>query len=367
MSHTRVAICADYGYPEANRGPPFDANSCRPSHFRDEETLHNLAYSPPPLRLWTACTHVSPSKYVIYVLSVVQNTFHSLLYSFSGLKGGGLPEIDHDFALYALIEKATTGKDSKLHTKLANKIKNCLKSMEKTTNDITKALGETGAGIQNEQEIDMLQSNQFTDLWRLFWEKSLWYFDMRGLIDQHLSSNPVGIGNSHTGIDTSVIDGDDDLSSQGGAEAGDLVETQDSDTGCDAGFLEDGKLDEDEDIAKISSKSCPVTRSPSPSSQSDNNENSTALKMVPAPAKGKKQAKASTSAPTTISRYPSKKLTKKGLKEQFADIAKGEVLEHKELELATLQAKLSLKSVNGDAAVQLKKEEQKILEMKLKA
>lgn len=56
----------------------------------------------------------------------------------STVKGGGLPKTDHHFALYtclfgeipvhkALIEKATTGKNSKLCTKLANKIKNRLK------------------------------------------------------------------------------------------------------------------------------------------------------------------------------------------------------------------------------------------------
>lgn len=60
--------------------------------------------------------------------------------------------------------------------------------MEKTTNDITKALGETGADIQSEEEINMSQSNQFTNLWS---KRSLIQLSKSSISNILSQSNPV--------------------------------------------------------------------------------------------------------------------------------------------------------------------------------
>ena len=74
-------------------------------------------------------------------------------------------------------------------------------------------MGQTGAGIAREDDIDLIQENSFTSKWGTTVDKLLsrvrltilpvmikdacpWFFDMRDLIAEQPNLVPTGLGNS---------------------------------------------------------------------------------------------------------------------------------------------------------------------------
>ncbi|KAH8115354.1 hypothetical protein DFH11DRAFT_1877111 [Phellopilus nigrolimitatus] len=93
----------------------------------------------------------------------------------------------------------------------ARKIKNRMKRLTELTKRYTQELGETGAGINSAQEIDMSQNNSFTNKWEQISKSFPFFFEWRNLIGERPNTNPVGLGNSSTDVDLSVLsrgDGD---------------------------------------------------------------------------------------------------------------------------------------------------------------
>lgn len=115
-------------------------------------------------------------------------------------------------------------------------------------------MGETGAGITSADQIDMSQSNHFTNRWSTcqFFRRDIltdcfeivnikatfpWLWEMKVLIDERPNLIPVGIGNNNSSIDMSDFletagtagIGEEDYSSNGGL-AEELDEDVDNDT-----------------------------------------------------------------------------------------------------------------------------------------
>ncbi|KAJ7480395.1 hypothetical protein B0H11DRAFT_2233290 [Mycena galericulata] len=74
-------------------------------------------------------------------------------------------------------------------------------------------MGETGAGMTTEDEI--LPGTELTTKWDLIKADSPWFFNVRTLIASRPNLQPVGLGNTDTDIDTSILlsTQDDDTSS----------------------------------------------------------------------------------------------------------------------------------------------------------
>ncbi|KAA1480072.1 hypothetical protein DENSPDRAFT_887343 [Dentipellis sp. KUC8613] len=110
---------------------------------------------------------------------------------------------DRDFGVdYA---KATT---PKLKTAWGLKVKNCLADMEKTCRAFVKEMGETGAGIACEEDINMNVNNSFTNRWQEIKAECPWFFEMRDLIAERPNQIRSGLGNSASDCDITVLLGD---------------------------------------------------------------------------------------------------------------------------------------------------------------
>ncbi|KAF9061476.1 hypothetical protein BDP27DRAFT_1428886 [Rhodocollybia butyracea] len=94
------------------------------------------------------------------------------------------------------------------------------------TRQITGEIGETGAGINSADEIEMTQKNLLTSVWAKYCEKAPWYFEMRDLIAGHPNAKPVSLGNGQSAIDLSVLD-------SLGSEDGEAVREDGSGWGAD--------------------------------------------------------------------------------------------------------------------------------------
>ncbi|KAF7791807.1 hypothetical protein EIP86_002831 [Pleurotus ostreatoroseus] len=86
------------------------------------------------------------------------------------------------------------------------KIKNRLKSMEKTVREHVQEMGETGAGISKEDEIDMSLDNELTNKWAIIKLTCPWFFEMRELMGERPNKITAGVGNSQDEIDTKVLE-----------------------------------------------------------------------------------------------------------------------------------------------------------------
>ncbi|KAF8073402.1 hypothetical protein FPV67DRAFT_1666168 [Lyophyllum atratum] len=127
--------------------------------------------------------------------------------------GKGKRKTDHQFALatvifsqhpryHAAFALANTPAAKAVWTR---KIKNRLDTMVRTCRQYTREMGETGAGITQEDEIDMSLNNEFTNKWGLIRNSFPWYFTMKELISERPNIVPVGLGNATTGFDTDIL------------------------------------------------------------------------------------------------------------------------------------------------------------------
>ncbi|KAF8809606.1 hypothetical protein BYT27DRAFT_7093631, partial [Phlegmacium glaucopus] len=66
-------------------------------------------------------------------------------------------------------------------------------------------MGETGAGIVYEEDIDMDLNNSLTQSWAAIKEKCPWFFKLKAIIDKRPSVVPVGVGNNNSGYDVSIL------------------------------------------------------------------------------------------------------------------------------------------------------------------
>ncbi|KAH9903892.1 uncharacterized protein BXZ73DRAFT_111354 [Epithele typhae] len=103
---------------------------------------------------------------------------------------------------YGAAFNAEVKADPKNIVKWGLKVKNRLKGLEKETRDYLTELGQTGAGIEREEDIDMSQNNSFTNRWAQIQEKFLFLWDMKGLINARPNVIPVGIANGQDNIDS---------------------------------------------------------------------------------------------------------------------------------------------------------------------
>ncbi|KAF8221639.1 hypothetical protein L208DRAFT_1530552 [Tricholoma matsutake] len=97
-------------------------------------------------------------------------------------------------------------------------------------------MGETGAGIIHEEDIDMERNNSLTQSWAVIKEKCPWFFKLKAIIDEHPSAVPVGVGNNSSSYDVSIL-----------APSGDTSEFDWSDPGLGLDTTDgDGKLEGDD-------------------------------------------------------------------------------------------------------------------------
>ncbi|KAF8240324.1 hypothetical protein L208DRAFT_1234094, partial [Tricholoma matsutake] len=78
------------------------------------------------------------------------------------------------------------------------------------TKDVWKyqdEMGETGAGIILEEEIDVDADDPFTRSWDTsIKERCLWYWHLKAIISEHPSIIPAGLGNNSSGYDLLILD-----------------------------------------------------------------------------------------------------------------------------------------------------------------
>ncbi|TFY76755.1 hypothetical protein EWM64_g7256 [Hericium alpestre] len=128
-------------------------------------------------------------------------------------------------------DKFALANTPKLKTVWANKIKNRLRNMVDTTTAYMAELGETGSGLSKE---DLIQDPDIANRRAAINEECPWYEDMHALIAEHPNRVPIGLGNSTTAVDESVMAEDNDLSTHdestddGGSET-EEVTTKDQD------------------------------------------------------------------------------------------------------------------------------------------
>ncbi|KAF8189655.1 hypothetical protein BJ912DRAFT_966029 [Pholiota molesta] len=245
---------------------------------------------------------------------------------------------------------------SKLQTIWSSKIKNRLTRMASIAREHIATLGQTGEGIRTVEDVDMSRNNEFTNKWSEIIAECPWFLQMRDLIAQRPNIIPVGIGNSSSDIDFSVLQ-DTSISND--------TETEATSDGYD--ILNDNVAME---LAETSE-----AEQPEASDQSFNTKKRRAVSTTPEPEDVKPDVKpkvktetkvtgprASTSKPASTA--PVKKRSRL---EEFSIAAQAEEqTRQKELELnkAKLEASARLKIENSErqrdiikAKVELKKQD----------
>ena len=131
----------------------------------------------------------------------------------------------------------------------------------KKTREHLKAMGETGAGITSEDQVNLEEENDFMNKWSehllfclrvsvflLFLaliKKSIpWLWEMKALISERPNLTPVGLGNSESAIDMSGYEAGYKTDGDGLKP----VTDEDEDVDLDAGML-DADDEDDEDIS----------------------------------------------------------------------------------------------------------------------
>ncbi|KAJ3964111.1 hypothetical protein EV361DRAFT_942867 [Lentinula raphanica] len=240
--------------------------------------------------------------------------------------------------------------------------------MATLTRQITSELGETGAGIERAEDIDMTRENHFTNLWAKHREKSPWYFEMRSLIADRPNAKPIGIGHSESEIDPSVLalSSNEDISQL--PNDTDSIDIGDTHTEDKSGFTSDDDdlsnqfpfltdIDNSKDALDVLDEFDPDNQ-PQPSPKAG-------VAQFP------KQVKANATAPRPGVSKPvkleEKKVLKRSKQDEFAEIAKEEEkTAQNELELAKLRTKLETVQASGMVQVQVLKERRRAEEMKMK-
>ena len=121
-------------------------------------------------------------------------------------------------------------------------------------------MGETGAGITSEDQVNLDKENDFMNKWSehllfclhisvfllflVLIKKSFpWLWEMKALISKHPNLTPVSLGNSESAIDMSGYEARYKTDGDGSK----LVTDEDEDTNLDVGML-DADDEDDEDI-----------------------------------------------------------------------------------------------------------------------
>ncbi|KAE9388617.1 hypothetical protein BT96DRAFT_1004008 [Gymnopus androsaceus JB14] len=87
----------------------------------------------------------------------------------------------------------------------ANKIKLKLEHIKAKVQKAMAQMGETGAGLTSEEQIDMSLQNSLMTAWSKIKKSCPWYFTFHAIIGERPNVTPVGLGNSGTVIDTAFL------------------------------------------------------------------------------------------------------------------------------------------------------------------
>ncbi|KAL0563194.1 hypothetical protein V5O48_018881 [Marasmius crinis-equi] len=108
----------------------------------------------------------------------------------------------------ALDANPSTSAGKKIRDSWSGGVKAQLQRMEIKTNEIQKAMGQTGMGLKSADDIDMSLDSSITNAWQLYGEKYPWFFRFRDIIREQPNLVLTGIGNSSTPIELEVEDFD---------------------------------------------------------------------------------------------------------------------------------------------------------------
>ncbi|KAJ6473749.1 hypothetical protein C8R45DRAFT_1103433 [Mycena sanguinolenta] len=312
-------------------------------------------------------------------------------------KGGGTPKNVAQFQLCKLLlagdsryteALAHAEKDAKERSNWSTKITNRLRTMSTITRDFMEEMGETGAGINSAEEIDMGVTNAFTNKWAQISSTCPWFFDMRNLIAQRPNVIPTGVGNSATAMDAALILPPPALpAAPNNAED---VEDTPSETsvpidgwnptpsprqspGPDVKtvgrkrFIEEvddgaGSGDDYEPSSPGASESVGIDVV-----ADEAEEQAKDVDEAPKPEKKSRPAKASTSTPAAPVQAVASKPSKKSKVTEFSEIAKSEEKSRqKDIELATLRTRHAIKTTEVKGRLAEKREERKREERMMK-
>ncbi|KAJ7588957.1 hypothetical protein C8J56DRAFT_1078238 [Mycena floridula] len=129
------------------------------------------------------------------------------------LKTNGKPKTDYYIALARIVfandpvyrpEFARASKMPKGLSKWGDKVKNRLEKYVLNKMSSSK-MGETGAGIEQEEDINMEVANAFTTKWAEIKATDPWYWRLRVLIGQRPNSIPIGISSNDSAINFGVL------------------------------------------------------------------------------------------------------------------------------------------------------------------
>ncbi|KAJ6550579.1 hypothetical protein DFH09DRAFT_1319757 [Mycena vulgaris] len=208
-------------------------------------------------------------------------------------RNGGQPKT-HFYALLAKICFAKHLKYKEAYAKAIlpkqleawrDKIKNRVKALVKRCREHITTMGETGAGMTPEDEI--LPGTELTTKWDLIKADSPSFFAVRTLIASRPNLQPVGLGNTDTEIDTSILlrsqyddtssnfDDTHDLSSEGPDP--ELSDVQDA-----SGAPLDISSDSDDDIPNVPTLAGTKRQAPATTSKAETKPPKKKTKPVPA-------------------------------------------------------------------------------------
>jgi hypothetical protein len=248
--------------------------------------------------------------------------------------------------------------------------------MKERTLEYMEEMGQTGAGIQREGDINMDDPNSFTTKWGTYIislhpdvppltpisysaqikEAWPWFFEHRELIGERPNSIPTGIGNSGSAVDLTVLgqsDEDDEADEEGDDEEG----GGGSEDGFDADHLsahqEDVDGEDEEELDEVDVPEADVSKGKRKA-------------MTPSSKPRKKtSAQANSSTPVVLSKAkPSKPKT---VMERFAEVAESEeVTAQKRADVEQVKSRTELARVKAKGHVALEKEKRKMERLKLK-
>ncbi|KAE9387910.1 hypothetical protein BT96DRAFT_947992 [Gymnopus androsaceus JB14] len=141
--------------------------------------------------------------------------------------------------IFANKAKDASGKDI-----WATRIKNKLEELVRKYKKHKKDMGETGAGLTSEDQINMTLTNSLTTVWSKVKKAFPQYFTMHEIVGECPNITPVGLGNNNSEIDTSILRSSPDINLSSQNPSTPAANLDDFDIGTDS---EKGEVDVDED------------------------------------------------------------------------------------------------------------------------
>ncbi|KAJ7791375.1 hypothetical protein B0H13DRAFT_2173092 [Mycena leptocephala] len=287
------------------------------------------------------------------------------------------------------IEAATTPKEQ---LSWANRIKNRLRTMGKTTRGYIEEMGQTGAGIERADDIDTTVTNSFTTKWCMYApgnkiaKECPWFFDMRDLIGQRPNLVPIGLGHSDSAFDPDVMNPapppyesscettglentiDDDMSSNHHEDLtlSEIDAADDFASSADYDELQSAPIDDEY------RPSSPSGDDSSPNTDLDAKDEDADVDEAKSVPKGKGVVKprktpanpGRTKPAPAVTPAAAPKASKKGKLTEFAEIAKTEeVTRQKELDLAAMRVRQSMKALEVKGRLAEQREERRPLRL----